>query len=69
VTPFEINVIAARSGWRILETRPGGYLPICDFSSLHPKALAFNLLRVFSYLLARGHKQGWCLFFVLEKAA
>ena len=69
ITPFEINVMAARLGWRIIETCPGGYLPICDFSSLHPKALVFNILRLFSYLLAREHKRGWCLFFVMEKTA
>ena len=69
VTAFEINIIAARLGWKILETRPGGYLPVCDFSSWRPQKLAFNFLRVCSYLLARGQKQGWCLFFVLEKPA
>lgn len=69
VTAFEISVIAERLGWKILETRPGGYLPVCDFSSWHPQKLVFNLMRVCSYVLARGAKKGWCLFFVLEKPA
>jgi 2-polyprenyl-3-methyl-5-hydroxy-6-metoxy-1,4-benzoquinol methylase len=67
ITSFEISVIAARTGWKILETRPGGYLPVCDFSSWHLKTLAFNFMRVCGYLVARGQKRGWCLFFVLEK--
>ena len=25
--------------------------------------------QAYNYLLARGQKQGWCLFFVLEKPA
>src|SRR5574342_319599 len=54
ITPFEISVIAARTGWQILETHPGGYLPILDFSSWRLKTLAFNLLRVCGYLVARG---------------
>lgn len=67
VSAFELRVIASRTGWRLLETRPGGYLPIFDFSSLRLKALVANLLRPLIYLIARGEKRGWCLFFVLEK--
>ncbi len=67
VSAFELQVIAGRTGWRLLETRPGGYLPVFDFSSLHPKALLANFLRPFVYLMAQGEKRGWCLFFVLEK--
>ena len=67
ITAFELGMIAHRVGWRILETRPGGYLPVFELTSVQPKALVFNILRGVVYLLARGHKRGWCLFFVMEK--
>jgi SAM-dependent methyltransferase len=67
MTAFEITCAASRTGWRVLEIRPGGYLPVLDFSSWHPKALAANILRGLIYPFARGQKRGWCLFFVLEK--
>lgn len=69
ITAFEINAIASRLGWRIMETCPGGYLPVCDFSSLHPKALIANLLCALIYPFVRGQKRGWCIFFVMEKPA
>jgi 2-polyprenyl-3-methyl-5-hydroxy-6-metoxy-1,4-benzoquinol methylase len=68
ITTFEMLTIAERVGFTILEIRPGGYLPIFDLSSLRPAALASNILRGIAYLLARGHKHGWCLFFVMEKS-
>ena len=67
ISAFELRVMASRTGWRVLEIRPGGYLPVFDFTSLHPKALAVNLLRPLFYLMAQGEKRGWCLFVVLEK--
>ncbi len=66
VTAFEISTIAKKLGWRILEIKPGGYLPIFDFGSIRPKPLILNLLRGLSYLLAKGQKEGWCLFFVMK---
>lgn len=68
ITAFELSTIAHRLGWRILEISPGGYLPIFDFSSIRIKMLLFNVLRGIIYLLAKGQKRGWCLFFVLEKS-
>lgn len=67
ITTFELSTIVQKVGLRILETRPGGYLPVFDLVSFHPQALAFNVLRGLAYLIARGQKRGWCLFFVLEK--
>jgi len=67
VTAYEIKVIARRIGWRILEIRPGGYLPVLDFSSLNPKRMAANIVRALIYPFTKGEKRGWCLFFVMEK--
>lgn len=67
ITPFEMNTIADSLGLRMLEMRPGGYLPVFDLSSLGPKSLALNLLRGVGYVLSSGQKRGWCTFFVLEK--
>jgi SAM-dependent methyltransferase len=67
VTAFELSTIARRIGWRVVEIRPGGYLPIFDLTSLRPRCLLFNILRGFTYLFAGGHKRGWCLFFVMMK--
>ena len=68
ITAFELSTIARRVGWKILEVRPGGYLPIFDFSSFSARSLALNALRGLIYLVARGQKRGWCLFFVMEKS-
>ncbi len=67
ITAYEVGVVASGVGLRLLETKPGGYLPIFDFSSLRPKPLAKNIFRGLAYLFATGHKCGWCLFFVIEK--
>lgn len=71
VSAFELKHAATQIGWRVVETRAGGYLPVFDFTSLRPlfKTLAFNALCGLTYLLARGAKHGWCLFFVLQKPA
>jgi len=69
ITPFELTTIASRLGWRILEIRPGGYLPVFDLATMRPKTLVLDVLRGLAYLVARNHKRGWCLFFVLEKLA
>jgi hypothetical protein len=67
VTPFEMETIADRAGWSVLEMQPGGYLPIFDLSSLRPRSIAFNFLRGLAYLVSAGNKHGWCTFFVMEK--
>lgn len=67
VSAFELQNIANQTGWRILEIRPGGYLPVFDLTSLAPRNLLLNLLRGVIFLLsAKGQKHGWCLFFALE---
>ena len=67
VTAFEISTITQRSGLKLLEVRSGGYLPVMNFSSLHLKRIFMNFLRLASYTITKGHKKGWCLFFVIEK--
>jgi len=67
ITAFELTFIASEIGWHILEIQPGGYLPVLDFSLFSFKSLLFNILRGLAYLFARGHKRGWCLFFVMKK--
>ena len=67
VTPLEMETIADRTGWRLLEVQPGGYLPIFDLSSLRPRSIAFNFLRGLAYLVSAGNKRGWCTLFVMEK--
>lgn len=67
ISAFELSTIARRVGWTVLELRPGGYLPIFDLSVFSLRSLALNVLRGLVYLVAKGQKRGWCLFFVLEK--
>jgi SAM-dependent methyltransferase len=68
LTEFEIVTIAGRIGLDVLEVSSGGYLPVLDLTSIRPKSLLFNGLRLIAYLLARGRKEGWCLFFVMRRA-
>lgn len=67
ITSFELTIISRAIGWRVVEIRPGGYLPIFDLTSFGLKSMMHNILRGVAYLFAKGHKHGWCLFFVLEK--
>ena len=68
LTRLEIETIAQRSGFRILEAAPAGYLPVFDFSSFHLRKLLTNAGRGLAYLLAGGEKSGWVLIFVFEKS-
>jgi SAM-dependent methyltransferase len=69
MTPFEIETIAGRSGWSVVESGPGGYLPIFDLSRRDPGLLPRNVLRGIAYLVARGPKDGWCSLYVLRRSA
>lgn len=64
---YEIELIAKNTGWKVLEIRAGGYLPIFDFSEFKPKLLFSNLFRWIAYIISKGHKKGWVLMFMLEK--
>lgn len=63
---FEIETIAHACRFDLLETLPGGYLPVFDFASLGPRVLLVNLLRAVVYFCARGAKKGAALIFVLR---
>lgn len=65
----ELEHAAAQTGWSVVESRDGGYLPIFDLTALRPVVtnVAINVLSGLTYLMARGRKQGWCLFFVLQR--
>ena len=67
MTAFEVETAATRAGWRVLEIRPGGYLPILDLSSWTRADLILTVLRVGVFAMARGHKRGWCLLFALQR--
>lgn len=68
ISAHEMKLIAKNTGWEILEIRPGGYLPIFDFSEPTKLPLLFsNLFRWFFYLVSKNHKEGWCLMFMMRK--
>jgi 2-polyprenyl-3-methyl-5-hydroxy-6-metoxy-1,4-benzoquinol methylase len=69
ISAFELEYAARKSGWNVLEIVPGGSLSVFDFTSLRPVkwTIALNFLRGMAYLIGKGHHQGWCLFYVLQK--
>lgn len=69
VSEFELQHAAISVGWEIVEIAPGGFLPVFDLISLRPLlwTLAFNALCGLAYLVGKGQKHGWCLFYVLRK--
>jgi SAM-dependent methyltransferase len=69
VSNFELTLIAVRSGWRIVEVLPAGYLPVFDLSSGRPRDLVVNALRGLAYLVSTGQKRGWTLLYVMEPIA
>lgn len=68
LTAFEVNLIASRTGWRAVEERPVGYLPIVDLQSKSMRALAYGVARALAYLVSGPGKRGWCRVFVFERA-
>lgn len=69
VSVFELEHAAQKLGWEVLEVREGGSLSVFDFTTLRPFlwTLARNVLSGLSYAIGKGHKRGWCLFFLLRK--
>lgn len=63
----DLHAILAPASFRLLETRPGGTLPLVDFASLNPRRVLAGLVRALTYPLMKGHKRGWCLLFVFQK--
>jgi SAM-dependent methyltransferase len=68
MTPFEIETISAREGWSVVESGPGGYLPVFDLSGHGLGLVPRNLLRGLAYVIARGPKHGWCSLYVLRRS-
>ena len=66
ITTHEMQVVLRSTGLRLLEMRPGGYLPVFDFYRKGPASWAKNLMRGLAYAASAGEKQGWCMFFVVE---
>ena len=56
-------------GYRVVESRDGGYLPVFDLTALRPvfRCVALNVLSGLTFLIARGPKHGWCLSFVPQR--
>lgn len=71
VSAFELEHAAQNLGWKVLEVREGGSLSVFDFTTLRPFfwTLARNMLSGLIYAIGKGHKRGWCLFYVLQKRA
>lgn len=69
ITSWELEHAAQRCGWRLRAKAPGGYLPLIDATSLHPRHWVHNFARLACHLLAQGDKRGWCLLFVFERTA
>jgi 2-polyprenyl-3-methyl-5-hydroxy-6-metoxy-1,4-benzoquinol methylase len=69
ISSFELEHAARKIGWEVIDVVPGGSLPVFDFATLRPFkwTIALTFLRGLAYLTAKGHKKGWCLFYVLRK--
>lgn len=67
LTSFEVGVIASRTGWRLVEEQPAGYLPIVDLETRSARALAYGFARAVSYVVSGPGKRGWCRVFVFER--
>jgi SAM-dependent methyltransferase len=69
ISAFELEYAARQSGWDVVDIAPGGSLSVFDVRELRPIAwtLALNVLSGLAYAIGKGHKKGWCLFYVLRK--
>ena len=69
ISSFELEHAARKVGWEVVDVVPGGSLAVFDFDTLRPLkwTLALSFLRGLAYLTAKGHKKGWCLFYLLRK--
>lgn len=67
MTEFEMRVAASQVGWKVVKVSPGGYLPVFDLSSMRLFRLLLNVARGLVYVVAKGQKRGWCLFFIMRK--
>jgi 2-polyprenyl-3-methyl-5-hydroxy-6-metoxy-1,4-benzoquinol methylase len=70
ISAFHLQNHAESVGWKLIDIQPGGYLPVLNLTTFRPFlwVAAMNTLSALSYLISRGHKQGWTLFYVMQKA-
>jgi 2-polyprenyl-3-methyl-5-hydroxy-6-metoxy-1,4-benzoquinol methylase len=71
VSAFELEHAATQVGWQLIDIQPGGYLPVFDLVALRPFlwTAVFNALCGLGFVIGKGYKEGWCLFYVLRKPA
>ena len=71
VSAFEVEHAATKVGWQLIDIQPGGYLPVFDMVALRPFlwTAVFNALCALGFVIGKGYKEGWCLFYVLRKPA
>jgi 2-polyprenyl-3-methyl-5-hydroxy-6-metoxy-1,4-benzoquinol methylase len=69
ISPFELENAARKSGWEVVDITAGGSLAVFDLTSLRPIkwTIGLNLLSGLAYAIGKGHKRGWCLFYLLRK--
>jgi 2-polyprenyl-3-methyl-5-hydroxy-6-metoxy-1,4-benzoquinol methylase len=67
IAPSLLTTMAARTGFEIIEIAPAGYLPVFDFSVIGLHSIFGNLMRGVTWWLAKNHKKGSCLLFVMKK--
>jgi len=69
INAFELQHAATSVGWVVVEIKGGGYLPVFNLVELRPFlwTFAYNVLCALGFLISKGYKDGWCLFYVLRK--
>jgi 2-polyprenyl-3-methyl-5-hydroxy-6-metoxy-1,4-benzoquinol methylase len=69
ISSFELEHAACKTGWEVVDVTAGGSLAVFDFDTLRPLkwTMALNFLRGLAYIAGKGHKRGWCLFYLLRK--
>jgi len=69
ISAFELQHAAASVGWEVVEIKGGGYLPVFNLVAIRPLLWTFvyNVLCALGFLISKGYKDGWCLFYVLRK--
>ena len=69
ISSFELEHAARKTGWEVVDVAAGGSLAVFDLDALRPLkwTMALNFLRGLAYIAGKGHKRGWCLFYLLRK--
>jgi len=69
VSTFELEYAARQIGWELLDISAGGSLSVFDLTTLRPVkwTIALNLLGGLAFVMGKGYKRGWCLFYLMRK--